>query len=648
MTERMKNQKTKKYRKQSLFAFVLTLAMISFGLTCAQEQEIDVTPEDLKIEKDYSPYAGNTFPDKVLFGDTHLHTKYSPDAGMVGTTLDVDDAYRFASGETVEGNTGQRVQLVRPLDFLVVTDHAEYIGLAPMIRDSDPVLLADPYGKWLHDKFRTGNEDDLMEAFRSMLNDAATGKSQFTSDDATRSIWNKFLHTAEKFNIPGKFTALTGFEWTSMPDGNNIHRVVIFADDVDRTSQVLPYTVFDSSDPEDLWNYLEMYEEKTGGSVLAIPHNGNVSNGFMFSDKDAKGNKLTKDYAMRRMRWEPIIEVTQMKGDGETHPFLSPDDEFADYETWAVSNLTGTVPKEDWMLQYEYGRSALRLGLKLGAEIGANPFKFGLSAATDSHTGLATSREENYFGKYAKTEPKAKRHDYEVIPAVNPDLRILTSQELASGLTAVWSRENTRQDIVDGMKRKEVYATTGTRIRVRLFAGWDFEADEVVRPDFAKQGYLRGVPMGGDISSAPSGQSPKFMVRALRDPDGANLDRIQIIKGWLDNKGETHERIYDVAVTDGRKIGKDGRCKDPVESTVDIEKATYTNTVGEAVMTAFWEDPDFDPKLNAFYYVRVLEIPTPRWTTYDAAYFGVKRPDNVPATTQDRAYTSPVWYTPGK
>jgi hypothetical protein len=647
--EIMKNRIYERKSKHSLLGIIMTLSFLVLGgNSFAQEQEIDVTPEDLKLEKDYSPYAGNSYPNKVLFGDTHLHTKYSPDAGMVGTTLDVDDAYRFASGETVEGNSGQRVQLVRPLDFLVVTDHAEYIGLAPMIRDSDPVLLADPYGKWLHDKFRTGNEDDLMEAFKSMLNDAATGNSQFSSDEATRSIWNKFVHTAEKYNTPGKFTALTGFEWTSMPDGNNLHRVVVFADDVDKTSQILPYTVFDSSDPEDLWDYMEMYEEKTGGTALAIPHNGNVSNGLMFSDKDAKGNKLTKEYAMRRMRWEPIIEVTQMKGDGETHPFLSPDDEFADYETWAVSNLTGTTPKEDWMLQYEYGRSALKLGLKLGAETGANPFKFGLSGATDSHTGLATSREENYFGKYAKTEPKAKRHDYEVIPAVNPDLRIMTSQELAAGLTAVWSRENTRQDIVNGMKRKEVYATTGTRMRVRLFAGWDFEADEVVRPDFAKQGYLRGVPMGGNLSNGSSGQSPKFMVRALRDPDGANLDRIQIIKGWLDSKGETHEKIYDVAVTDGRKIGKDGRCKDPVGSTVDIEKATYTNTIGEAVLTAYWEDPDFDAKQEAFYYVRVLEIPTPRWTTYDAAYYGVKRPDRVPATTQDRAYTSPVWYSPGK
>ena len=629
----------------SVIAGIICLMMFPVFLS-AQEQEIDVTAEDLGLEKDYSPYAGNMYPNKVLFGDTHLHTKYSPDAGLIGTVLDVGDAYRFARGETVTTNTGQRAQLVRPLDFLVVTDHAEYIGLAPMIRDSDPILLADPYGKWLHDKFQTGNEDDLMEAFRSILNDGATGVSQFQSDDATRSIWNKFVKTAEGFNQPGVFSALTGFEWSSMPDGNNIHRVVVFADGPARTSQVLPFGVFDSMDPEDLWTYLENYEAKTGGTAIAIPHNGNVSNGTMFSDKDAKGNNLTRAYAEKRMRWEPIIEVTQMKGDGETHPFLSPEDEFADYENWNVSNLTGTEPKEDWMLQYEYGRSALKLGLKLGSELGANPFKFGLTGATDSHTGLTTSREENYFGKYAKTEPKGKRHNYEVIPAVDPDLRILTSQELAAGLTAVWSRENTRNDILDGMKRKEVYATTGTRIRVRVFAGWDFNEDEVVRPDFAKQGYLRGVPMGGDLTEAPKGVAPKFMIRALRDPDGANLDRIQVIKGWMDKKGELHEKIFDVAVSDDREIGKDGRCKTPVGSTVDIENATYTNTIGNAVLAAHWEDPDFDADQHAFYYVRVLEIPTPRWTTYDAAYYGVERPDRVPATTQDRAYTSPVWYTP--
>ena len=596
------------------------------------------------IKADYSPYVSSiSYPDKVLFGEMHLHTKYSADAGLIGTTLDVDDAYRFAAGEMIMSNTGQRVQLVRPLDFTIVSDHAEYIGLAPMIRNSDPVLLADPFGKMLHDKFRSGPEG-AAEAFALLIKEAEVGETQF-SPDATESIWKSFVKTADKYNQPGIFTALTGFEWSSVPNGNNLHRVVMFADGADKTSQVIPFSLYDSEDPEDLWDYLENYEEKTGGTVIALAHNGNLSNGIMFTDVDFDGNPLTKEYAERRMRWEPIYEVTQMKGDGETHPYLSPEDEFADYGTWDVSNLAGSAPKTKDMLKGEYARSALMLGLQIEDRVGANPFKFGMAAATDSHTGLATSREENYFGKYAKTEPKPDRHNYEVIPADDKSLRILTSQELASGLTACWARDNTRMDIVNSMKRKEVYATTGTRMIVRFFAGWDFTADEVSRHDFAQQGYLRGVPMGGDLSNAPEGEAPKFMIRALRDPDGANLDRVQVIKGWVDADGEAHERIYDVAVSDGRKIDKDGRCKEPVKSTVDINTATYTNTVGEPLFAIFWEDPDFDPDLDAFYYIRVLEIPTPRWTTYDAAYFGVPRPDNVPATTQDRAYTSAVWYS---
>ena len=341
-----------------------------------------------------------------------------------------------------------------------------------------------------------------------------------------------------------------------------------------------------------------------------------------------------------------LHEMTQIKGDEETHPLLSPDDEFADFETWDTANLAGTAAKTDDMLKYEYARSALKLGLKLGKELGANPYKFGMNAASDTHTALSTTREENYFGKYKSAEPGPNRHTTEVVPAQDPSLSVFASQEVASGLTAVWARENTRGDIFGAMKRKEVYATTGTRIRVRMFAGWDFKADEISRPDFVAQGYRRGVPMGGDLREAPKGKAPAFMIRALRDPDGANLDRVQVIKGWLDNEGKTHERIYDVAVYDGRKIGNDGRAKKPVGNTVDIEKATFTNTIGSAVLSAHWVDPDFDAAEHAFYYVRVLEIPTPRWTTYDAAFFKIKRPDNVPAILQDRAYTSPVWYTP--
>ena len=634
---------------------LLTVCGLTFMASpaSASPQEMgELSTEDFKEYKKspaggkvYSPYVGRSYPDRVMFGDTHFHTNLSFDAGLVGTTLGVDEGYRFARGEKVISNTGQPVQLIRPLDFLVITDHSELIGLAPMIHESNPILLADPWGKWVHERFNAGPEG-RMEAFQNIIAAGVKGINPLKTDEAGRSMWIDFVEKAETYNDPGRFTAMTGFEWTSTPDGDNLHRVVVFRDGADKTSQTLPFSSFDSFDPEDLWRYLANYEEKVGGQGFAIPHNGNLSNGLMFAEKTFSGKELSRAYAEKRMRWEPVYEMTQIKGDEEAHPLLSTEDEFADFETWDVGNLSGTAPKKDSMLQYEYARSALKLGLKLGKDLGANPFKFGMSGASDTHTALATTREENYFGKYASTEPSPDRHNNEVIPAEDPALRILTSQEAASGLTAVWTRKNTRGEIFDAMKRKEVYATTGTRIRVRVFGGWDFEPEDLMRPDYVAQGYQRGVPMGGDLKKAPGGKAPSFMVRAMRDPDGANLDRIQIIKGRLDEKGETHERIYDVAVSDGRKIGRDGRAKKPVGNTVDVDTATFTNSIGDATLDAYWTDPDFDPKEHAFYYVRVLEIPTPRWTTYDAAFFGIDRPDNVPATLQDRAYTSPIWYTP--
>ncbi len=635
--------------KHLLAALVILAACPAF----AAPQEVgQVGTADFKASENapagstvYSPYADRSYPDQVLWGDTHLHTNLSPDAGLVGTTLDVHAAYRFARGETLVSNTGQRVQLIRPLDFLVVTDHAEYIGLAPMIRDADPILLSDPHGKWLYERFRAGPEGKL-EAFRSILDDAVKGQNRLGESDMVPSIWKSFVETADAYNRPGHFTAMTGFEWTSSPSGDNLHRVVVFRDGAARTGRVLPFSLFDSQDPEDLWKYLAGYETRTGGNAIAIPHNGNLSNGLMFGEKTSSGKKLSRAYAEARIRWEPIIEVTQIKGDGEAHPLLSPEDEFADFENWDSANIDGSAPKQDWMLQYEYGRSALKLGLKLGRELGANPYQFGLSAASDSHTALATTREENYFGKYQKTEPSPERHGHEVIPAEDASLRVYTAQEVASGLTGVWARKNTRGDIFDAMKRKEVYATTGTRIQVRVFGGWDFTPDDLQTADFAAVGYGRGVPMGGELKKASGSRAPTFLIRALRDPDGANLDRVQVVKGWLDAAGETHERVSDVAVSDGRTIGAEGRCKQPVGNTVNVEKATWTNSIGAPWLAVAWTDPDFDPMQDAFYYVRVLEIPTPRWTTYDAAFFGIERPTNVPATIQDRAYTSPIWYTP--
>ena len=631
--------------KHVLFSALAAVCLASSAVSLtASAQELILKPEDVAEKKVYSPYAGRAYSDRVFFGDMHFHTDLSFDAGLIGTTLDAHAGYRMARGEKVISNTGQPVQLIRPLDFLVITDHAEMSGLAPAIRESSPLLLSDPFGKWMHEKFNEGQEG-RMEAVRAVVAKGTAGENPFSSDELSRSIWGDFVKIADQYNEPGRFSAMIGFEWTSTPNGNNLHRVVVMRDGADKAGQILPFSLFDSEDPEDLWKFMAGYERQTGGQAIAIPHNGNLSNGLMFSDKKYSGKPIDKAYAEARVRWEPIMEISQIKGDGETHPFLSTKDEFANYETWDTANIDGSKAKEKWMLQYEYGRSALKLGLKLGADIGANPYKFGISAATDTHTALATTREENYFGKYAQTEPSPKRHTREVIPADDPKLRILTSQEVASGLTAVWARENTREALFDAMKRKEVYATTGTRIKVRVFGGWDFGKDEVSRPDFIAQGYRRGVPMGGDLTKGPKGKAPTMMIRAIRDPDGANLDRVQIIKGWLDKDGKTQERIYDVACSDGRAIKK-RRCEKAVGSTVDLKKATWTNTIGEALLAAHWKDPDFDSGQRAFYYVRVLEIPTPRWTTYDAVFFSIKRPDNVPATLQDRAYTSPIWYTP--
>jgi hypothetical protein len=611
------------------------------------ESPAEIKPGDLTSVRSYSPYAFRSYPDRVLFGDMHIHSNLSPDAGLLGTSLTAADVYRAARGETVMSNTGQPFRLVRPLDFLVLTDHAEAMGLAPMVREGSPVLLSSPRGREVYEAFKAGGQQ-AMKAFGGLLADVSAGRDPFADIDMAGSIWPEFVELADKYNQPGVFTAMTGFEWTSQPSGNNLHRIVVFADGADKTSRVRPFTMFDSQDPAKLWDYMEKYESSTGGRAFAHVHNGNLSNGIAFTAATFDGTPMDAAYAARRSRWEPIMEITQMKGDGETHPYLSPDDEFADFERWDVGNLDGSAPKQKEMLRYEYGRSALLTGLEVEAKVGVNPYDFGFNGTTDSHTGLASSGEENFFGKFAGTEPGPDRFNREVIPAADASIRIITAQESASGLTGVWARENTRDEIFDALVRKEVYATTGTRIRVRLFAGWDFKPGDELVADFTGLGYTRGVPMGGRLHAAPKGAAPSFIVRALRDPDWANLDRIQVIKGWVDADGKAKERIYDVAVSDGRKIGADGRARTPVGTTVNVSKATFTNTIGAPVLAAHWRDPDFDPNERAFYYVRVLEIPTPRWTTYDAVKFGVKLPTKVPATVQDRAYTSAVWYSPGK
>ena len=580
-------------------------------------------------------------------GRYHLHTSNSFDAGFINYRVGPEEAFRFARGEEVTANNGMPVKLVRPLDFLVVSDHAAYLGLTPALRASNPLLLQSKAGRRWHDALKSGEYNQIFQAAMEAIRSAALRDEKIKNEDFKRSIWEGTVEIADGMNDPGVFTAFIGYEWTSMPSGRNLHRVVIFKDDAKRATQVVPFSLFDSEDPEDLWAYMARYEEKTGGNILAIPHNGNISNGLMFAVETLKGEPFTKEYAETRIKWEPLYEVTQIKGDGEAHPALSPNDEFADYGTWDKGNLTGTVAKEESMFQYEYGRSALKLGLKLEAQLGTNPFKFGMIGATDSHTGLATAKEDNFFGKHSGVEPDTHRAvDHPVIASpVDEKLTTWGWEQVASGLAGVWAPENTREALFEAMERKETYATTGSRMTVRFFGGWDFNQADIERPSPAKVGYAKGVAMGGDLRDAPAGKAPSFMAWALRDPEGANLDRIQIIKGWLDKNGSLREKVYDVVWSDGRTPGSNGKLP-AVGNTVNVANATYTNTIGAVLLSAVWEDQDFDPNERAFYYVRVIEIPTPRWTAYDAKYFDLKLDPKVEVTTQERAYTSPIWYTP--
>ncbi len=615
----------------------------------------DIAPaeEDLPASLEfYSPYVergriGTSFAEGVFWGDTHLHTSYSTDAGMIGTTLTPEDAYRFARGEEITTSTGQPARLIRPLDFLVVSDHAENLGLAPMIRESNRDLLMSEFGKRLHDMVKAGNGYDAFTLWGS--EGVAKNRDMIDQPKMQRTVWDRQIETADRFNDPGTFTALIGYEWTSinnMENPSNLHRVVIFKEDARKAGQIVPFSTFDSEDPEKLWEFMQAYEDRTGGSVLAIPHNGNLSNGLMFAVERLNGRRINREYAETRMRWEPLYEVTQIKGDGEAHPKLSPEDEFADYGTWDKGDIAGLKPKTDAMLPFEYARSALQVGLQQQLRLGVNPFKFGLIGSTDAHTGLAGTREENYWGKMITSEPGPERMDHYVIRALGGDesLSTFSWEEISSGLAAVWARENSRAAIFEAMQKKETYATTGTRIIVRFFGGWDYGADDVFRPDAATIGYDRGVPMGGDLPPRGDSAAPVFMVGALKDNWSGNLDRLQIVKGWVDADGNRREQVYDVACAD--RALANGSCVSPIGSTVDTATASYLNSIGDAELRAVWTDPDFDPALPAVYYARVLEIPTPTWQAIDARIYGITPRPEVPLEHQERAYTSPIWYTP--
>ena len=625
----------------------LTLAIgISAAVSTAYTQE------------NYSPYANRQFPERVYWGDTHLHTTLSSDgfiSALYGVNpsgrLGLDDVYAYAQGNTITATDGSPVRLSRPLDFLVVADHAEAMGLMYGLASNNPLLKKTVKGRdWLKKiKDINDNYGPIKAEFLAWSLDPDANYFEKIDSPADlefrRSIWEEAIDSAEKHNTPGKFTAFIGYEWAGMVysgEGRGWwHRNVIFKDGADKVRAVLPFSQLHGNQPEELWSYMQEYEKSTGGEVLAIPHNPNLSGGNLFKTQDSNSQPFNREYALKRSSFEPLLEVTQTKGDSESHPLLSLGDEFADYETWA---WFGDVGKAATGRKFDYARSALKLGLQEQSKIGVNPFKFGMIGSTDSHNSLSDVEENNFGSKFLEFAPSKDRLiKSEKWFKVNFKVK---NSFTASGYAAIWAEENTRESLFAAMKRKEVYASTGPRITVRFFGGWNYQSDDALRPDMASIGYRKGVPMGGDLVSTLEGKSPSFLIRAVRDPIGANLDRVQVIKGWQDQEGQLHEKIYNVALSDNRSADVNGNVAS-VGSTVNIQNASYTNSIGDPELAVVWQDPDFDRNQLAFYYLRVLEIPTPRWTAYDVKFFGIKDvPADLPMVTQERAYSSPIWYTP--
>jgi len=594
------------------------------------------------------------FPDRPYWGDTHLHTDNSIDAFGFGVRLGPEEALMFASGQEVTATTGMRAKLARPLDFLVISDHSDGLGATRRLYDAPRlgvVAMGDETMLRWYDMMHESPEQS-QRAIGELITAAANGTlpEAMTSnpeeqDAATAEIWGAHLKMLDRYNKPGKFTAFAGFEYSLMPDGNNLHRVVMFRDGLNRTGQVLPYPGI-NSDVEGLWDYMLAYEQVTGGQVLAIPHNSNLSNGLMFELTMPGGGPITAEYARKRAAAEPVVEVTQIKGDSEAHPFLSPNDEMAGFgvKGWELGNLPLTRETTNDMLAGNYIREALKRGLSLEEQLGVNPYAFGMIGSTDSHTSLATGDEDNFYGKHTGNEPS---YQDRALQGQNLGTRIgrFGWHYLAGGYAAAWARGNTRAEIFDAFQRREVYATTGPRMTVRLFGGFDFsEADW--DGDWVRAGYTRGVPMGGELEDR--GNAPTFLISALKDPDGANLDRVQVVKGWVDSSGELQERVYDVSWSDMDKRSRVGGKVPAVGDTVDRATATYTNDIGAAELRTAWTDPDYVEGQRAFYYVRVIEIPTPRWTLFDAVRFGIKLPEDpmADAVAQERAYSSPIWLKP--
>jgi len=578
---------------------------------------------------------GAEMPTHVYFGDLHVHTRYSNDAFALTNERTPDDAYRFAKGQALPHAGERLIRMHNPLDFLAVTDHAEYLGafqsfteigyphsddeLVKLVRSEDPIDGAQAY--FAFSRALRGNRiPEVIER-----------------PELVPVVWKEIVDAADRHYEPGEFTTFAAYEWTASKDGSMMHRNVIFEDTEDLP---LPFSSLDSGRPQDLWSYLERHRRR-GVRALAIPHNMNYSGGFAFAVETYDGDPFTADYAARRVWNEPLVEVIQHKGASETHPLLSPNDEFADFELYPAAHKPQALETlGEGESSGRYAREALINGVRLQAEFGFNPFQFGLVAASDFHSSASAVEENNFRGSYGFGFGATPRQRlFQERPWDETPLTLRS----AGGLTAVWAPENTRQAIYAGLRRRETYATSGTRIRVRFFAGWDYEAALLEREDWVEAAYAGGVPMGSVID-ARDDRAPRLLVWAAKDPASGNLDRIQVVKGWPE-EGERREKIFDVALADGRKVRRDGSVP-PVGNTVDVASATFTNEIGDAQLATVWEDPEFDPSVPAVYYVRVLEIPTPRWSTHDAVRLGVEPPDEVPATIQERAYTSAIWYLP--
>ena len=569
----------------------------------------------------------------AFFGEMHIHTGWSVDAYAFGTqAAGPGDAIRFAQGQPVRHPGGFMVQLKRPLDFLVLTDHSEYTGAWHLANDPKSPFSKTPLGK----KLKAGSEADAMKLYMYLASTLVKGVpiKELQGPEVAGYSWKKICDYADAASKPGKFTAFAGWEWTSTPNNRNLHRIVLFKD-----AKRVPdkeFSSLESINPEDLWKWMDA-QRAAGNDVMAITHNGNLSDGTLYPREVTNaGRPIDKVYAEARMRHEPLAEISQVKGQSETTPLLSPDDEFANFNVfvWLLLGAEGTSTDYG-----SYMRLALRDGIAMQGAYGFNPYKFGFNGASDAHSAVSSYRADNYFGQHGTFDDTPQKR---LSPVRN--LNMDNRQVNTASLTGVWAEENTRESIWAAFQRKETYATSGLRLKVRLFGGWEFDKDVLKKDDWVKTGYAKGVPMGGDLRGAKS-KAPSFIVWGVKDPDGANLDRIQIVKGWAKN-GQSFETVYDVAWSGDRKPDSKTGKVPAVGNTVDISKGTYTDTVGAAELKAVWTDPDFDPSLDAFYYARVLQIPTPRWTTIEAAKLRVVPPEGVPLTVQDRAWSSPIWYTP--